>query len=196
MLQGVRFCAPFRICEHSKTYAQVQAASPDGFFRLAPSAAVRAAVDLIVGALGANFTGVHVRQGDRVGMPSGSGVPRMTAELLYASVATAMPPDASNPRPALLVCTDRPALLREGRWAVKLQLDYRLHTIGDFWPIVRTIDSAIPLQPSECAPYILAHLEKLILARAWRFIMTEVSTFDHHVRPLPRMMRIRAESQN
>lgn len=179
MLQGVRFCAPFHVCEHSKTHVRVMGLSPNRTFHLPPAARVREALEKIVLALGDNFTGVHVRQGDRVGMIGGSGVPRMSGELVYASIASMAP---RTPRPTLFVSTDAPALLREGEWALKLAMEFRVHSITDFWPIVRDISELIPREPSECNPYVLAHLEKLILARAWRFILTEVSTFDHHVR--------------
>ncbi|KAL1528342.1 hypothetical protein AB1Y20_009696 [Prymnesium parvum] len=177
VLQGVRFCAPFHLCEHSKTHARIQSLAPRGVLTLRPAARVREAVEQIVAALGGNFTGVHLRQGDRIGMPGNSGVRRMSGELLYASIASMAPRAAT----AVLVCTDAPALLDEGPWALKLRLEYRVHTIADFWPIVRTIDAAIPAEPAGCSPYVLAHLEKLLLARSWRFLMTEVSTFDHHV---------------
>lgn len=61
------------------------------------------------------------------------------------------------------------------------QLEYNLRTIVDFWHIVRSIDDAIPARPSDCLPYTIAHVEKLLLARSWRFLCTEVSTFDHSI---------------
>lgn len=81
---------------------------------------------------------------------SGSGVPRMSAERLYATISAMVPAGAGARRPTVLVCTDRPQLLREGPWALKLQMEYKLRTIYDFWHIVRHLQSRA-LRPATAA---------------------------------------------
>ena len=105
------------------------------------------------------------------------GVPFLTAERLYATIASLVPRSGSE-RPAVVICTDRPQLLRTSPWALRLRLEYSVWTVPDFEPLFRHL---APASAGECAPYELAWAEKLLLAKAWRFISTEASIFDHHI---------------
>ena len=58
VISGIKWCAPFHLCHHSKLHRKVQAATPHGFLHLRPKLAVRDAIDRAISMIGTlNFTG-------------------------------------------------------------------------------------------------------------------------------------------
>ena len=161
---------------------------------LPPSPRFLAAARAIAKQLG-NFSGVHVRQGDKLQENSPMlQVPVVTPKHLYASVyAMTRPAGADTVRRVLLVSTDAPSLVcnSSAYWTWRLAHDYQLRTVADFWP---TVQQQLPLVAREasklrvcrtsklrCRTYALSWLETLVQSRAWRFLGTERSGLSHQV---------------
>ena len=156
---------------------------------LPPSPRFLAAARAIAKQLG-NFSGVHVRQGDKLQQqkkPMGLlQVPVVTPKHLYASVyAMTRPAEADTVRRVLLVSTDAPSLVcnSSAHWTRRLAHDYLLRTVADFWPIVQQQLPLVAREASKlrCRTYALSWLEALVQSRAWRFLGTERSGLSHQV---------------
>ena len=104
-----------------------------GYLDLAPSAAIATAVDGIVRSLGGHgtYSAAHVRQGDRLTVEMGNlRVQLVTPQRLYSAITYMA---AQNTRTVVFVSTDRPEVLRDGPWALRLHTEFRVMTIHDMW---------------------------------------------------------------